>query len=242
MMNNEEIEVIDLHKDIDPTPQEMTQEEIDALARDAVEAVLKDDLRKPFFDSVRHSLFSGSLKQGQVDGMNTLLDVLHDSPRAHAAYVLATVYHETARTMKPIAEYGRGRNYDYGRWRVNSENERYCPKIRGGAVYTFAECPHLFYGRGYVQLTWYANYEKAGAKLGVDLINNPDLAMQPDIAAKIMLQGMREGWFTGRKLDDYLGGGQWDFVNARKIINGMDKAQQIADIAQKFNTALKEMA
>ncbi|WII92497.1 hypothetical protein QEO94_07550 [Kingella negevensis] len=56
--------------------------------------------------------------------------------------------------------------------------------------------------------------------MGVDLVKNPELALQPEIAAKIMRLGMVGGWFTGRKLAHYFSGSLKDFVNARAIING----------------------
>jgi len=105
-----------------------------------------------------------------------------------------------------------------------------------------------FCGRGYVQLTGRANYRKATQRLralgllvaGQDLETNPDLAMHPDVAAAILFIGTREGWFTGKKLTDYLGGGKADWKGARRIINGQDRAAEIALHAQAFAAALKK--
>ncbi|MGU3403381.1 hypothetical protein [Methylobacterium brachiatum] len=105
-----------------------------------------------------------------------------------------------------------------------------------------------FCGRGYVQLTGRANYRKATQRLralgllvaGQDLETNPDLAMHPDVAAAILFIGTREGWFTGKKLADYLGGGKADWKGARRIINGQDRAGEIALHAQAFAAALKK--
>jgi predicted chitinase len=140
--------------------------------------------------------------------------------RNQLAYLLATAYHETAHTMKPVAE---------GYWIKNAEawrkkNLRYYP----------------WYGRGFVQLTWEANYKKASQELGVDLINNKDLAMDPTVAAKIAVLGMVEGWFTGKKLSDYCTLGKSDFLNARRIINGMDAAAKIAGYAEQYDADLKK--
>lgn len=130
------------------------------------------------------------------------------------AYVLATTYWETARTMKPVEE---------GFWLANADawrkkNLRYYP----------------WHGRGYVQLTWKANYLKAGKSLDIDLTTNPDRVMVPGIAARILVKGSLEGWFTGKKLGDYINASKTDFKNARRIINGTDKMQEIADIAQDY--------
>jgi putative chitinase len=94
-----------------------------------------------------------------------------------------------------------------------------------------------------VQLTWYANYLKAGRKLNIDLVNHPDLAMRPDIAARIMVEGMREGWFTGRDINDDLPATntyatQEQFMLSRDVINGKDKAVKIAEEAMVFQHAL----
>jgi putative chitinase len=103
-----------------------------------------------------------------------------------------------------------------------------------------------FAGRGYVQLTGRTNYAKAGAELGMNgqLIDAPDLALRPDIAAKIMRLGMVEGWFTGKAFHHFLPDNceaSWgQLVNARRIINGQDRAELIAGYAQKFQTALSE--
>lgn len=172
----------------------------------------------PFFDSVRAAF--GPLKQPQVDGFNVLLAATAGLPIAWRAYILATAWHETARTMQPIAEYGKGKGKAYGK------------KDQTG------KAP---YGRGYVQLTWRFNYEKADKILGLNgrLAADYDLAMDPAIAAKIIVRGMTEGWFTTRKLGHYAHG---DFKNYRLIVNGADKADLIADYARKFEAALAGMA
>lgn len=139
--------------------------------------------------------------------------------RNQLAYILATAYHETAHTMKPVKEAYWVK--DAENWR--KKNLRYYP----------------WYGRGYVQLTWEYNYKKAGDKLGVDLVGNKELALDPKIAANILVLGMIEGWFTTRKLSDYITLQKSDFVGARKIINGSDKATEIAEIAKKYDADLK---
>lgn len=173
---------------------------------------------KIFFDSIRASLFDGAISQTQVNGVTAIMSawaVQGDGELRHLAYVLATALRETASTMQPIREYGKGKDHPYGR------------------IDATGKAP---YGRGYVQLTWGDNYRKADAKLGLDgrLAKDYDLALDPTIAAGILIQGMLEGWFTGKKLSDYTN----DFVNARRIINGTDKAALIAGYANKFLAAL----
>lgn len=136
--------------------------------------------------------------------------------RNEAAYVLATTEWETNRTFEPVKEaYWLSEN-----WRKS--NLRYYP----------------WYGRGFVQLTWETNYIKAGQKLGLDLTTNPDRVMDPSVAAQILVRGMKEGWFTGKKLSDYIDLQRSDFYNARRIVNGLDKAKEIEALAKKYNKEL----
>ena len=137
--------------------------------------------------------------------------------RNQAAYALATAYHETAHTMEPVREaFNLSEN-----WR--RRNLRYWP----------------WYGRGFVQLTWKENYIKAGKELGLDLTTDPDAVMEPKVSAKILVIGSRDGWFTGKKLSDYITLKKSNFVAARRIINGTDKAAHIAELAEQYDDALK---
>jgi len=140
--------------------------------------------------------------------------------RNQLAYVLATAYHETAHTMKPVRE---------AFWLSESwrrKNLRYFP----------------WYGRGFVQLTWEANYIRAGKELGVDLTTNPDKVMEPAISAKILVHGSAKAWFTKYRLSDFITLQKSDFVGARRIINGTDKARAIAKLARQYDDALKTIA
>jgi len=135
------------------------------------------------------------------------------------AYVLATAYHESAHTWNPsIREYGRGKGRKYG-----------MPHPDTGKIY---------YGRGLCQLTWFFNYESFTRILGVDLINNPNLALEPGNSVDILMIGMREGIFTRHKLDMYFDKYNTDWVGARKIINGADRANLIATYAKEFYKGL----
>lgn len=187
--------------------------------------------REPFFNIIKVSLFK-KFTVDQVRGLDTLLDVFARYPKLSIqdqAYMLATVYHECAGKMLPIEEYGKGKGRKYGS-RIDINGSRYSNALP------------IYYGRGYVQLTWLTNYVKAKNKLGIDFVNKPELALVPENAAKIMILGMTEGWFTGKKLSDYITPTKADYVGARRIINGTDKAQLIASYAVKFEAALKVIA
>ena len=177
--------------------------------------------RTQFFNTVRKQLHQGKLNQEQVDGYEAILNELdcYNLSTQEKAYMLATAYHETKYTMQPVRE----AYWMSEAWR--KKNLRYYPH----------------YGRGYVQLTWPFNYERVDRELGLNgaLVANLDLAMQPGIAAKIMIYGMREGWFTNKKLSDYIKNGKADYVGARRIINGTDKEQLIAEYAKQLESALK---
>lgn len=190
--------------------------------------------RKAFYDAVRPSLFGGRLTESQVQGMDAMLDAApEDMKLEHLAYCFATAYLETARTMQPIKEFG-GTAYYRRMYDINGERPSKARELGNLTPGDGAK----FAGRGYVQLTGRTNYARAGQKIGIDLVNNPDLAMQPKIAAQIMYSGMIEGWFTGKKLSDYFKPGLSDPYNARRIINGLDKASDIAGYYHKFLAAL----
>lgn len=181
-----------------------------------------------FFDSVRPSLFGGKLTSLQVSGIEAKIAAYQEAgwSLSHASYGLATSYHETAQRMQPVRE---GLSVSDA-WR--KKNLRYYP----------------YYGRGDVQLTWLANYEKADKALSLngELVRNLDLALDASISAKIMVKGMEEGWFAGdkvgrhtlkRHLPDSVGTLN-QYRSARRIINGTDKADVIAKQAIAFQQAL----
>lgn len=193
------------------------------------------------FDKIKNPLFNGKFKQKQVEGLDSIMNAVnkYGVSKQQAAYVLATAYHETAATMQPIEEYGKGKNKTYGTWYVNSLKQLYSfMNGKKKVAYLYSKYPHLYYGRGYVQLTWYDNYKKAGDKLGIDLLNNPQLALDPNYASEIMMLGMINGLFTGVGLSNYINNTKKDYENARRIINGIDKADTIKAYANLFEDAL----
>ncbi len=155
-----------------------------------------------------------------------------EADRRQLAYCMATFKWETAHTMQPIDEYG-GNTYF---------NKRYGPGTSVGKMLgnTKPGDGALFHGRGYVQITGRRNYAKARSITGVDLITDPDLAKDPIVAYQIAIQGMKEGWFTGKKLSHFINNDKADFENARTIINGYDKAEIIGNIARRYSEILRE--
>ena len=192
---------------------------------------------KIFFDGVRAGLLGPKLDEGEVTGCQSILEACAGFPVAWTAYALGTAYHETAHTMQPIKEYG-GPKYFTRMYDITGARPTMAKKMGNT---TPGDGPK-YCGRGYVQITGRANNERAGKKLNIDLINNPDLALNKDIAARILREGMRDGWFTGKRLADYLPASgaatRSQFRSARRIINGVDKADLIASYALDFQNAL----
>lgn len=185
-------------------------------------------LTKASFDVLREKLFDGSLTTSQVQALNFLVEECDKAGMTYpeTAYSLATVYHETGipikgkgviRTMQPIKE-------------------------GGSPAYLRAKPYWPYIGYGYVQLTWPNNYKRIGKLIGIDLLNKPERALEPKVAATILTQGMLNGWFTGvgfrrkRPVSRY---NKAQYIAARNIINGTDKAELIAGYALIFEQALR---
>jgi putative chitinase len=192
--------------------------------------------RKEFFDGVRKDLFRGTLTQAQVDGMNYELATWERhfeaaNPRDGTrwlAYALATFFHETAERMQPIEEFGKGSGKSYGK-----------PAGPHGQCY---------YGRGPVQLTWEDNYKKgrdvlnANYNIVCDIHKEPHRMLEDEVGTLVSYDGMVHGWFTGVSLQKYFNASVEDPINARRIVNGTDQAQKIANYYWLFKKHLHQVA
>ena len=192
-----------------------------------------------FYEHIRGGHLFPTLKQVQVDGMEPILDCWNHGPEGlfkppvydpMLAYMLATVYHETARSMQPVKEGDWPGHHTPDSWR--KVHLRYFP----------------YYGRGLVQLTWKQNYEKATHFLRqfypdeasqIDLTDKPEQALNSKYSVAILFYGMSTGMFTGKSLHTFIHGNSTDFLYARQIINGMDRAPLIAGYATTFMEAVK---
>lgn len=171
------------------------------------------------------------------------------------AYMLATTKHETAHTFRPIAEYGKGKGLKYGAEITVTHTD---------AAKKTTTQKNVYYGRGYVQLTWGYNYQRIDEKLGNGNYPNkrktkasdynsgftlskptdsiylyPDKALNKENAYITMVYGMQKGIFTGRKIDSYINDLKTDYVNSRRVINGTDKANAIARYAEDIEILLR---
>src|SRR5690606_34845086 len=128
----------------------------------------------------------GKLDSVQIKSLKGIINAFNkygDGDGSKLAYIIATAWHESR--LRPIKE-----------WRASLGTP--LRAIQDKYWHTG------FYGRGFVQLTWQNNYRKMSEFLGVDLVSNPDLALKPEYATKILVYGMVNGSFTGKKLSDYI--------------------------------------
>lgn len=197
--------------------------------------------RKFFFDHARLHLFDGRLQAPQVAGLAAILD-RWEATSAGAddrwlAYMLGTAHHETGRTMQPVRE-TYATTDDQAIARLNAA-------FRAGRL-PWVSKPYwnldadrkCWLGRGFVQITHKANYQKMSPICGTDLVADPTQTMDMGVAITIMFEGMRRGSFTGKKLADYFSGGREDWRNARRIINGLDRADLVASHARQYYAAI----
>lgn len=136
------------------------------------------------------------------------------------AYALATSKHETGNFSLSI-EQGSRAYFQYLEGRTDIGN------TQPGDGYKYR-------GRGYIQITGRVNYTTFSKKLGIDLVNKPELAELPQYAAPILVLSLRDGLQTGRKISQYVNGTKQDFFNARRTVNSTDKATLIAGYASQY--------
>lgn len=171
------------------------------------------------FEGARISGMFKSYSQKQVDSINAIICQCNnnDLTKEQIYYVFATAYHEA--------------------YNPSVQNSRITPITEfGSQSYLKGKKYYPYHGRGFVQLTWKDNYDKQGKRLGLDLVSNPELVLDVNISADILVHGMKYGEFTGKKLSDYINSSKNDYVGARRIINGTDKKELIAGYAIKFES------
>ena len=198
--------------------------------------------RRFFFDTVRDALFKGALSGPQVEGMTAILDFweerMADADRRWLAYILATAFHETAYTMQPVRE------------TLATSDARAVEILEtafANGKLSWVKTPYwrpdedgkTWLGRGLVQLTHKRNYEAMSALTGIDLVAEPDRAMEMGPAVSILIEGMVQGSFSKHKLADHLNAANDDWINARRIVNGTDRAEKLAGYGKTFLAAIR---
>jgi putative chitinase len=217
--------------------------------------------RADFFASLRRrqsGVFGTSLTQSQVSGIEAILDEGKGLPLSWLAYALATAYGETGGRMQPITE-----NMNYtsasrieqvfpSRRRKGIPNSQLVRNPQKLANTVYADIlgnggPESgdgwrYRGHGLVQLTGKDNFARMGRLVGVDLVKYPERSLEPDIAAKALIVGIRDGIYTGKRAADYLpqtGPATFEqFTASRRIINGTFEASKYAGYAVAFQNAL----
>ena len=190
-----------------------------------------------FFEGYRTAY--GKLSQATVNGLELLGRNMEDDPDLKsaqwAAYMLATVKHECANQWMPITEFGSKAYFE--KYETGTTIGKRLGNTEVGDGFRYR-------GRGYVQITGRANYARLTKALRLgsseDLEADPDQALRPVIAYRIMSIGMRAGMFTGKKLSDYINPPGCDYKNARRIINGLDQADLIASYAKTLEGIIGE--
>ena len=214
---------------------------------------------KAFFDAVR-PILGGKLNQQQVEGLAMILDATADLPISYRAYLLATAHHETGGNMSPKREnlnysvdgllktFGRDRitveqAKKYGRSGSRPADQQAIANVIYGGAWGRDNLGNTqpndgwdFRGRGQVQVTGRRNYERTKSATGVDVVSHPDKMLDPKISVTALVRGCVEGWFTRKKLSDYL---PVDYYGARRVVNGTDKAESIAKLARRYEAALR---
>jgi putative chitinase len=189
-----------------------------------------------FFNGYRNEY--GKLTPGVVAGLELLGHNMETDPDLKslqsAAYMLATVKHECADTWQPILE--RGPKSYFAKYETGTTLGKQLGNTTAGDGWRYR-------GRGYVQITGRANYARMTRVLGLgteaDLVEDPEQALRPLIAYRIMAAGMAQGLFTGKKLSDYIGPNGCDYKNARRVINGLDQCAKIAQYATTLEGILR---
>lgn len=196
--------------------------------------------RRFLFDHLRGALFGGRFRQAQVDGISAFLDKwegdMPDADDRWLAYMLATAHHETGQKMQPVREaFGASdddtiRRLDraFGSGALHVSKPYWRRDAEGKA----------WFGRGFVQITHKANYQRVGDALGIDLVSDPSVALELKIAVDILFKGMIDGLFTNRRLDQFFVGDRSDWRNARRIVNGLDRADNIAEYGRHYYAAI----
>ncbi len=183
---------------------------------------------KTFLEAYRQAfpkpVLTGTAAQGLPDLLAALAQDSDVQDVRWAAYMLATVKHECANVWQPITE--RGSTSYFDKYNAGTVLGKRLGNTQPGDGFKYR-------GRGYVQITGRINYAKLGKVLhmGTQLLDDPNLALKPEIAYAIMSYGMRKGTFTGRRLEQFFNATETDYLNARKIINGLDQGQKIQGYA-----------
>lgn len=187
-----------------------------------------------YYLEINKTLYNGKLSDKQIAVMEVFFTMFKELNIIDIRYIASTfgnIYHETDTTFMPIEEYGKGKSKPYGK------------KIKYNKS-TYNTPDKIFFGRGFTQNTWYEIYETLTKEAknqgkGWDFLNNPELLLEIEPSAWATIVAMTKGLYTGKKLSNYFNTTTCDFKNARRIINGLDRAELVEQYSIKFYKALQ---
>jgi len=190
--------------------------------------------RTKFFNGTRGIL--GSLDQSQVDGLNEILDCVRADDKwftdlRYVASFLGNVTIETAHHFKPIREFG-GKTY-FNQYEPGTPKGHALGNTEDGDGY-------FFRGAGYEQVTGRKNFTLAAQLCGIDCVTNPELLLIPKNSYTVCARFSIEGLFTGRRLTQYITAKTTDYLNSRRVINGLNRAGEISHLSKDFELTLKD--
>lgn len=183
--------------------------------------------RNIFFERIERRPHKAKLRADQRGNYNRILDYWEglvadgkfDPDPRHLANPLATVFLETG-VLKKV---GNKKVID----RTIAPVKEYGPES-----YLKSKPYYPWIGEGLVQVTWEKNHRKFGATKPGQMLTWPK-------ALDAMFRGMRDGMFTGKKLSTYFNATKDDPINARRIINGTDRADDVAGYHRDYLEAIK---
>jgi predicted chitinase len=138
---------------------------------------------------------------------------------------LSQIGHESAGFSKMIED---GKRSYFNRYEPTHN-----PKVARGLGNTKPGDGYKYRGRGFIQLTGKYNYKIAGEALGIDLVNNPHLASDVEIASRIAI------WYWSTRVqprvENYA-----DVKRVTRTINGKlkgldDRKKRFAEYINFFN-------
>lgn len=184
---------------------------------------------KMSIENSKHKPLGSSFSEKEKEAVKYLVDTFYSEGHEDIrllAYALSSVRIECGSNMMPVRE-GFAATDALARAHVKKHNRKYAKEING----------HVYYGRGFVQLTWLHNYKQEGIE------NNPDKALEPEFAAKLLFRGLLDGRWNGqgKGLMYYLD--QGDVFNARRTVNVTNRAETVSnwyfDFLEAFRMAVK---